>query len=88
MKIIFQRVLPPVALMAREQKYRERETETEGTNQQPGEVGDGGPLQLGALLGWWAVCVCVHGRGMGEGVGRLLDAHVMANKCKKANRKR
>lgn len=33
--------------------------ETEGTNQQPGEVGDGGPLQLGALLGWWAVCACV-----------------------------
>lgn len=32
---------------------RERETETEGTNQQPGEVGDGGPLQLEALLGWW-----------------------------------
>lgn len=35
----------------REQGYKERESE--GTNQQPGEVGDGGPLQLEALLGWW-----------------------------------
>lgn len=71
MKIIFQRSVLAVALMAKAVRG--------GHQSQPGEVGDGGPVKLGAVR------VC----GLEGGcVDWLLDAHVMANKCKKANRKR
>lgn len=77
MKIIFQRSVLAVALMAKAVRG--------GHQSQPGEVGDGGPVKLGAVRVWSARDGC----GLEGGcVDWLLDAHVMANKCKKANRKR